>query len=388
MKIIFIAISIFWVLSLNAQVPAPLGPVTCPPQTRVTGDISISVLTGMLKQKLIEETAQINRKIDSASSHTGIQATIEFNIKNVFPAILPTYHKSRPNSNYVRLLFSVDYKIKNLKWNGVPYFDRTLAQVITFSFYCSNWYKISGGVSSFFVSSDRPVLNTASAAEQAIDAVLGGWLTDLVDGKISNALQPQDQAGPVGYFNNYQCSCIGLVAGNAPFREDGVISFGYQAFTSVANPPGIKVAVKSVKRLPGLQNENLPEWESLQLEIFANYNTGVVTVDRMKVGDIVHLPEKGIEATSPGRIGKLVLIFNMTALQGNSGDYSGTIEFAKSNSFGTGQHTIVMMRKKYLPRAGATSPPSSPILVPAYELTFEISRTTGTDTRLTPALGE
>lgn len=358
--------------TLFSQIPSPLGPVSCAPGTDIRGEISISFLTGMLRSKLEAETAAINWKIDSAAVHTDLKAKISYQITSVFPAILPTYYPDRPNSNYIRLLYNIDYTISGIRWKGIPYFDRKLSQTVTFSFYCNQWYTGTDGKSAFYTSGDKPVLNPASAAEQAVNAILGGWLLDLVNRRISQALSSNSPSGQNGGFSNYKCSCLRLQPGTAPLRDDGIIGFGFLAYATSANPSGVRVQIKSVKRLPGLQQEQLPEWESLQIEFFANYNQKLITTERMRVGDILRLEHPALDATNPGRIGLLSVIINASALQENKGSYTHAMEFSKQADFGKGSYTITLMRKKQLPASRPGTAPPMPLLIPAYEIRFEI----------------
>jgi hypothetical protein len=375
MKNLFILlITISQIHLLAAQPPSPLGPPICVPATKTTGDVSVGALRGLLEVQLANTVRNINRHIDTTSGQTGLKATIAYKIISVHPVIVPSYFKTMPNSNHARVSFSVDYTISNIRWHGVPYFEKKLFQSISFYFYCNKWYAPEGGTSLFQFGSEMPVLEEPSIGEQALNVFLGGWLIDYVNGQINQSLGGTAASGTINLFNNFKCSCIGLAPGTPPLKDDAIISFGYMAYATVANPSPVKVDIKSIKRLPGSPGETLPEWEELRLEYYANYNSKQISIERMRVGDILKPESLPIDATMPGRIGRLSIIIN--AADKNQGDFSvnpmtGLLEFYKQQQFGKGTHTVTLLRKKWLP-AQPGMPRPSPILIPAYEVTIEI----------------
>lgn len=342
------------------------------------------ILINVVENSIQTTVDTVNARIARDKSSTGVGARLSFTMETRKPAMSVTTLPDKPNQNVVRIAFNVKYKITDISYHGIPYFSRTLFQNIEVIVACKDWFS-SNGKLNVTAEIDRPFLDNASFAEQALNFFIGNTLTNFVDSKIRGTLPGALRTS--SDIATASCNCLGVQPGTANQQyKDGEVLF---AFKKSNRPIGRTTAafntgtVKLLK-IKRLQARSLPgndylynEIENIQLEFYINQTPLFTEVNNIPEGEERALSLQAVSFPKPGKDDMLVLIGNIeqVPLTGSLKDSNFDV-FKKGNNFGNGVRSFIITKSYWskprrLPNGGMTKPQQ--IKVPAYELTVQIT---------------
>lgn len=378
-KIYFIALLKIASISTMAQFSTPLGPPQAGPASIPMRTINFGFITRLAGLGIERAVNEINKQIDSASASSEIKAKLSFLIQSVHPAYLQTKSAATPNNNYVQLGLQVVYTISDIRFHGLPYFSRKVFQRINITAQCFQW-QTEAGRSLIRYHAEKPILDEASFAEQALNVFMANTLLNFVNKSLSQALNNGISSGELP-IESKPCNCLNFKAGTGPSFEDGYLGFYNMPTRKISigalySKPLIRLV--SIKRMPTpALAPPLPETEDLQIEYMANFNKGVINskapIDNETV---IFKDDISLSFDHPIQYGRLVIIANVSLDQIQMPVLSGFAEFEKNTNYGSGTHLLTILREVLTPAStGADGRPIKPqkMMVPAYEVMFEIT---------------
>jgi len=373
--------NLLFVQLLPAQ-PAP--PAQGPPQPTTEPIVKLGtfVLINMVEISIKKTVDTVNAKIQRDKPDSGVNAKVSFSFEVFKPLMTATTLPDKPNQNVVRIPFIVTYNVTDISYHGVPYFSRKMNQSIELIIACKDWFTATGNL-HVTAKVDKPYLDNASFAEQALNFFIGNTLLNFVDGKLRSSLP--DATRVFSDLPNTDCNCLGVNPGTKPARyKDGEILYALKK--SIRPPIGsilgtTTVTATKIKRLPA---RSLPgndvlynPIEDIQLELYANQTSQVTTLNGMREGEERPLNVPAISFPNASGDGFTVLIANVEQFPLSSAKKDTRfVVYNKSNNFGVGTQKL-MVPKSYwtkperLPGGGMSKPRE--VKVNAYELTLQIT---------------
>ncbi len=374
-----VAIGIFlFLLSMGPLLKAQ-PPAQGPPATDANGEaLGISLISGIIKAQLDNLIQITNTDIQNNSGQTKVKATLSYTMKMYKPAMSSTQVMDSPNEQVVRIPYSIEYTIKDIKYKGIPYFSRKLHQSITVFVSCNQWFSNNGNLKARF-NADRPVLDEASFAEEALNFFIGNTLLDFVDNKIKTLLPPP--MTQVFDAPTFRCNCLGVNSGTSPKYEDSEILYQLQNIPPELTTNNlITIKLDNIRRLAAKDDNNktlYAESEDLQLVFYANNKEQVFQLQNMKEGDVHAFEAETMIASKKRSKDRLVLIgrLDYTSL-GQFVTESNFKVFQKSANFGNGKQKLIIKKTYFskpfkLPNGNMSKPKE--LKRDAYELNFTIT---------------
>lgn len=362
---------------------AQFSPALGPPQAGTAAiplrTIDFAFITNLVKLGLDRAVVNINKKIDSNASSSGVNANLSYRIKSVHPAYKQTEWTTYPNSMFVQLRIWVEYTIGDIRYHNVPYFSRKLFQWINVEAWCDKW-QTNEGKNRLTYTAEKPYLDEASFGEQALNFFVGSTLISYVDSKLSNSLSNGMASGELPIASQ-PCNCLNFKRGTAPTHADGYVGFYYFPVRKIAiealySDPVLRLL--SIKRIATV-GEILLDTQDLQIEYMANFDKGIMQPKPIAENETVAFKkEYSVKFEHPNPYNQLVVTVNVTVLNQQMRIYSGFLHFEKEQKFGEGVQKLTIMREVWRPTS--TGPDGRPIkpytsLMPAYELEFDIKYT-------------
>ncbi len=355
-------------------------PAQGPPPPR-PNDVRSVVMSAIVNGVLLA----IQQGVDSTNAHiardansTGISAHVSFSAIVNQPNLLPTQNITTPNENQVWNAFIVTYNVTDIRYHGIPYFDRQIGQSIDVFTRCSGWFTSHGALTT--TTSLQPAyLDGASFSEEALNFFIANTLTNLVDSKLRASLP--GGGGRRDTISLVPCGCLGLDPGSQSKNYvDGAILFSlppkHTVVTTAFNQAS--VTLQRIKRLPASGNGGilyLPS-EDLRLNVYINQTLRSLEVLAMKEGDDRALSVQPVTFPKPSGDETVVIIGNtVQELESDLTD-SQFMVFGKAQNFGNGVQKLVVQKVYWtqpqtLPNGQRTKPTKN--YVDAYELTFQIN---------------
>jgi len=116
---------------------------------------------------------------------------------------------------------------------------------------------------------------------------------------------------------------------------------------------------------------------NIQITFIANFSTHIVTLKRPGENETVHFEyEHLIDFEHPDKYGRLTVIATVREENNKVKGLLGILDFDKEKNYGTGIQKLILMKEVTIssPRNGpiAKKAEALKVLVPCYELTFEI----------------
>lgn len=365
---------------LHAQSPSQ-GPPPPPLPGVPNNELGTFLIINQVKTSLQTAVDTINAVIDRKKPETGVDANLGFSYKLYKPGMSVSTYTDQPNFNMVRMSFSVEFNITGIRYHGIPYFGRKMFQNIEVNITCKNWFNPPGHL-NVAVKVDRPYLDNASFAEQALNFFFANTFTDIVDSRLKQML-------PAGFSTmtnipNSDCSCLGVLPGTAPNYTDGSILYSYKKIkvmgvTGASINNTVTITPLSIKRLNArsLNGEVLyAPSENIEVELYGNHVLRVASLTDMKEGDTRSLGMQPIVLDKPGNNGMIVLIGNITQQSGSYIKESRYAVFKKAQNFGNGTQKLIIQKSYWtkpqrLPGGGMTKP--TEVKVNAYEITIQVA---------------
>lgn len=359
--------------TLYAQPPAQ-GP---PPTPTTYQSIGVGILTALLKSGIQETLDSTNARIQRQSDETGVKAKLSFTYKIFKPGMSVTTMKDRPNQNFVRIAYSIEYNVTDIKYHGIPYFSRKINQSIEIHATCQNWFTDDGRV-KITTKLDKPYLDDASFAEQALNFFIGNTLLNLVDSKLHQTLPNAFNTST--NLPNSTCNCLGVESGSPPDYSYGEVKYFLK---KTFKPPletaykQVNVTLKSIKRLPARDDSGTSLYaplEDIQVILYANQTLRATNLTQIKDGEERSINQPVIILTRPADDAMLVLIGNIEQSSGIMDSRFAT--FNKSGNFGHGVQKLIIQKTYWtkprrLPNGQMTKPFEN--RVDAYEMTIQIN---------------
>lgn len=374
-QIALLSLFVLFTLALTAQPPAQ-GP---PPPGDPYQSIGVGIITSLLKGAIQQTVDSTNARIERQSESTGVKARLSFTYKIFKPGMSVTTFQDRPNQNIVRIAYSVDFDVTNIRYHGIPYFSRKINQSIEVNVACKNWFT-DNGVINIATKVDKPFLDNASFAEQALNFFIGNTLLNLVDSKMRQTLP--DAFKTSTNWPNSTCNCLSVDSGSAPHYEFGEVKF---ALKKGFKPPigtafdQATVTLKSIKRLAARDNTGnalYTPMEDIQILFYANQTLRVANLTQMKEGEERPLNVQSIIFPRPAPNGLIVLIGNVEQQNSNNITDSRFAAFNKTVNYGHGVQKLIVQKSYWLkpqrlPNGQMTKPLE--VKVNAYEFTVQIN---------------
>ncbi len=355
-------------------------PAQGPPPPR-PNDVRSVVMSAIVNGVLLG----IQKGVDSANAHiardansTGISAHVSFTATVNQPNLLPTQNITTPNENQVWNAFIVTYNVTDIRYHGIPYFDRQIGQSIDVFTRCSGWFTTHGALTT--TTSLQPAyLDGPSFSEEALNFFIANTLTNLMDSKLRGSLP--GAGGTVDTISLVPCGCLGLDPGSASKNYvDGAILFSLPPKLTVATTAfnQASVTLQRIRRLQARGNGGilyLPS-EDLRLNVYVNQTLRSIEVLGMKEGDDRALNVQPVSFPKPSGDATVVVIGNtVQELESDLTD-SQFMVFGKAQNFGNGVQKLTIQKVYWtqpqtLPGGQRTKPLKN--YVDAYELTFQVS---------------
>ncbi|MFN7118578.1 MAG: hypothetical protein ACK4TA_17400 [Saprospiraceae bacterium] len=326
-----------------------------------------------------------NARIKRDEPNTGVSARVSFSMETFQPGMSFTTYEDQPNQNVVRIAFIVKYHIDNIKYKGIPYFDRNINQSIQMFVACKDWFTNDGRL-NVSANIEQPYLDNASFGEQVLNFFIANTLTNLVDSKLRATLP--DAMRTSNQIMTAPCNCLGVNSGTkAQKYKDGAILFALKKLNR-PRPIGIgatafstaTVRFLNIKRLNARSvpdNQILyADAENIQLTLYVNHTLRAAEVNNIREGEERPLHIESVSIPRPGDNDMLILIGNVEQLSFNSAlKDSRYAVYRKAENFGNGVQKLVVTKSYWtkpqrLPGGGTTKPQQ--VKVPAYEITYQI----------------
>ncbi|HTX99953.1 MAG TPA: hypothetical protein VMG09_08020 [Bacteroidota bacterium] len=373
-----IAVLILTIATIGFAQPPAQGPP--PPRPNDVRDVAMSIIINSVLIGIQQGVDSANAHIARDAHSTNITAHVSFSANVTQPNLLPTQNISTPNQNQIWNSFIVTYDVTDIRYHGVPYFDRQIGQTIDVFTRCDAWFTTHGALTT--TTSLQPAyLDGPSFSEEALNFFIANTLTGLVDSKLRGSLP--GAGGRIDTISIVPCGCLGLDPGSqANNYKDGAILFSLPPRKTVVttNPAfnQASVTLQRIRRLQARGNGGILYFpsEDIRLDVYVNQALRSVEVDGLKEGDDRALNVQPVTFPGPSGNDMVVLIGNTVQhLEGDQTD-SDFLVFNKAQNFGNGIQKLII-RKVYwtqpqqLPGGGISKPFKN--YVDAYELTFLVS---------------
>jgi hypothetical protein len=278
-----------------------------------------------MRQEILKKIDEINARLaEPGDFHAKVSLA---GITAYKPIQWQTQYPDRPNHRYVGVDHIVNLRLSSISYKGIPYpWGRSISISVELKVFCNGW-EFGNGKLALRGGSDPPYLDPdPSFSEEAVNAILGGWLVDFVNAKIRQAL---GSGGILSAPLPGECVSLGarwgspetlgydLILYNAPVTRPGV-------------PPGAEyrmppMTVRPVraKRLTAHKHGGGAVYEQVEtpfLEFWAGFGHWSYQLPPMVEGQEVVLAAPAITfVPRPTNSTSLVVIANTVQNSGNSG---------------------------------------------------------------------
>jgi hypothetical protein len=332
------------------------------------------LLKGAVEQKLVQVNASLAARTDVRAKVTLAPLVVSS------PILKDTQYTDRPNHRYVWVYHRLEVKISDIQfnapvlgWTGYPW-NRKVSVSVDVNCFCDGW-EMGQGKIKIVADPEPPYLDPdPSFSEAAVNFFLGSWLVPFINGKITESL-----TAPGGFSQTLgltKCNSLAAFTGDPSTRDDDGLHWNEPPLLQPYPGPAITVRPTRIKRLQAhrldgrvLYNQS----ESPVLDIWAGFGRWYYDeLPSMVEGQEVLLPAPGIQVSPhPASGASLVVIANTTHFYEAISD-SAFRTFSPALNYGNGTQTVVVSKTYWLPPESSHSKPLK-VIVPAYEITFEVN---------------
>jgi hypothetical protein len=335
------------------------------------------LLTPSLKASVNQTVAQMNAVI---ALNTDYRAKVKLvdPVTVYSPILFYTQFTDRPNHRYAWVQYMMEFEISDIKyhfagsWNSYPW-NRKVSMAVDVRNFCSGWETGQGRI-QIVADPNPPYLDpNVGYGESFVNALLGGALVPYLNARISTALTEPGMVSTTLPGEGYECSSIGASHGDPSTYDDDLILWNRRGDRPVVFSLPITVRPVSVKRLSAhrLDGEILYDpIESPALDFWAGFGRGYYQLPSMVEGQVVQLAEPPIQVYPHPNGGQLVVLANVVqSIAKIDGNFN---VFPASVHYGNGIQKVIVWKTYWTWPAPPSNKPTK-FIVPAYEVTFEVS---------------
>jgi hypothetical protein len=355
---------------LPAQPPAQ-GP---PPASANAPSWPVFSFNNLVKAQVDATVNSINA---SLAARGDVRASISQHVSSWSPIPLQTQYPDQPNSKYLDIPYILSFDVNNIQykaagvWLSYPW-SRNISISMDLSVFCKGW-QTGNGTITLVTQGQPPYLDQDHAlSEQIVDQFLGGWLISYVDSQVMSSVAGVT-SGSTDF--GFPCRSLGAYYGDPNTVSDDAILWdkptGLQLFLTAFNSVTVRPA--SIKRLAAHALDGSVLYQAVEspmLEFWANFGTWDYQLPSMVENQQVALPGPNITVPAPAAGNSLVII--ASTAQTNGTKDSAWETFTSATNYGSGTQTIVISKVYWQPPHYPITKPTK-ILVPAYEITFQVT---------------
>jgi hypothetical protein len=334
-------------------------------------------LTGVLRAAIQLKLDELNAQLAQPGDFHARLSISEIRAYN--PYLTQTQYLDQPNHRYVGIDHIVILRLSDISYKGFGYpWGRSISISIDLGVFCNGW-ELGTGRLAVRGESDPPYLDPDPPfSEEVVNVLLGGWLVDLVNAKIRQAL------GGGSVFAGEligQCVSLGASIGSLETHEDDLIRYNNPPVPRPGVPPGVEyqmppitVRPVRVKRLQAHRTGGSVVYDQVEspfLEFWAGFGRWYYQLPPMLEGQEVLLAAAPITVIPrPAGGASLVVIANTT--HNNGPKDSGYQVFSSSVNFGSGTQTVVVRKTYWEPPMPPFTTKPTMHKIAGYEITFEV----------------
>jgi hypothetical protein len=307
-----------------------------------------------------------------------VRATIVPTVLSYSPIPTQTQYPDQPNSRYYSIHYILSFDINNIQykegvWLTYPW-SRNISISLNLNVFCNGWQSGNGTI-ALVTQAQPPYLDPDhSTTEQIVDQFLGGWLINYVDSQIMKSVS----GVPATITNLFPCRSLGVYYGAANTVSDDAILWDKPTGIHIpilTSLNSISVQPKSVKRLPAHALDGSVLYQQVEtpaLEFWADFGTWDYQLPAMVENQVTLLPTApNLEIPAPAAGNPLVIIASVAQTIGTKDSAYET--FPSTTNFGAGTQTIQISKVYWQPPNYPYTTKPTKILVPAYEITFQVT---------------